>query len=131
VLAAQQPHLDDLSTWRSWEAWRAAVLGHYGSQPTWGCPIGALASEVAGSNPELASEIQRHMDDWHNRLRAGVERLRDAGALHEDCDPEALALGILAAVQGGLLLMQTSQSLAALAAALEGALSLLRSRSAH
>jgi AcrR family transcriptional regulator len=130
VLAAQQPHLDDLSTWSSWEAWRSSLLEHYGSQPEWGCPIGALVSEVAGNNPDLAIAIQCHMDDWRERLCAGVERMRDTGALREDCDPQALALGIFAAVQGGLLLAQTMQSLAPLSAALEGALSLLRSQAA-
>jgi AcrR family transcriptional regulator len=130
VLAAQQPHLDDLSTWSSWEAWRASLLELYGSQPSWGCPIGALVSELIGNNPDLATEIQRHMDDWRERLRSGVERLRDTGALREDCDPQTLALGIFAAVQGGLLLVQTMQSVAPLSAALDGALSLLRSQAA-
>jgi hypothetical protein len=79
---------------------------------------------------DLAAEIQRHMDDWRERLRAGVERLRDTGALREDCDPQILALGIFAAVQGGLLLRQTMQSPVPLAAALDGALSLLRFQAA-
>ena len=85
-------------------------------------------SERAGNNPDLAAEVQRHMDDRRERLRAGVERLRDTGALREDCDPQILALGILAAVKGGLLLRQTMQSLTPLSAALDGALSLLRSQ---
>jgi hypothetical protein len=42
-----------------------------------------------------------------------------------------LALGIFAAVQGGLLLRQTMQSLAPLSAALDGALSLLRAQAAN
>src|SRR3954447_16849690 len=45
VLQAQRPYLDTLDTWEAWEGWRDAVIAHYGSQPHWGCPIGALASE--------------------------------------------------------------------------------------
>src|SRR5215813_3442433 len=45
VLAAQQPFLDALDTWEAWAGWRDSVVAHYGSQPQWGCPIGALTSE--------------------------------------------------------------------------------------
>src|SRR5689334_2807054 len=57
VLQAQRPFLDTLDTWEAWEGWRDAVIAHYGSQPHWGCPIGTLASELLGSDPERAAEV--------------------------------------------------------------------------
>jgi len=66
VLDAQRPFLDELDTWESWEGWRDAILAHYGSQPHWGCPIGALTSELARSDPDHASDAIAHMQRWRD-----------------------------------------------------------------
>jgi AcrR family transcriptional regulator len=126
VLDAQRPYLDSLDSWDAWEGWRRAVLTHYGSQTHWGCPISALAREVIGDDPERAGELAAYMDRWRAYFQAGLERMRSAGILRPDADPEKLALSTFAALQGGLLLTQTMQSLEPLDAALEGALTTLR-----
>ncbi|GAA3419499.1 TetR/AcrR family transcriptional regulator [Streptosporangium vulgare] len=130
VLQAQRPFLDTLDTWEAWEGWRDAVIAHYGSQPHWGCPIGAMASELAGSDPERAAEVAGHMDRWCGYLRAGLTRMRATGLLRADADPEELALAIFAALQGGLLLTQTTRSITPLRAALDAALTALRASAA-
>jgi AcrR family transcriptional regulator len=131
VLEAQRPWLDSLDTWDSWNGWRDAVLAHYASQVHWGCPIGALASELAGADPQRAAGVQAHMDAWLGYLRAGVERMRAAGTLRADTDAEQVALSIFAALQGGLMLTQTMRSLEPLEAALDGALSALHTHANH
>lgn len=125
VRQAQQPYINKLDTWDDWHGWRDAIIAHYMSQPRWGCPIGALASEVSGTDPALAAELVTHMDRWREYLRAGLERMREAGLLRADTDPELLALSVFASLQGGLLLMQTMQSIQPLTAALDGALAAL------
>jgi AcrR family transcriptional regulator len=125
VLAAQRPFLEALDTWEAWEGWRRAVLDHYGSQAHWGCPIGSLVSEMMGQEPALASEVAAHMDRWLAYLQAGLVRMRAAGLLRADVDPRLLAISIFAALQGGLLLTQMTQSLEALEAALDGGLAAL------
>jgi AcrR family transcriptional regulator len=126
VLDAQRPFLDSLDTWEAWEGWRDAVVAHYGSQPHWGCPIGALVSEVISSDPALAEEVTVHMDGWRAYLEAGLTRMRAAGRIGADADPRALALSTFAALHGGLLLTQMMQSTEPLEAALDGALAALR-----
>jgi AcrR family transcriptional regulator len=126
VLDAQRPALDTLDTFGAWQAWRDAILAHYGGQHGWGCPIGSLASEAAGTDPELAAQINTYMVAWRRHLQDGLERMRDSGALRDGADPQRLAAAILAAVQGGLLLTQTEQALWPLEAALDGALGQLR-----
>lgn len=126
VIDAQHPAIDDLSTWDSWVAWRAAVLDHYDRQHGWGCPIGSLSSEAAGTDPELAAQITGYMTDWQLALQRGVERLQAAGAIRAEADPRRLAAATLASVQGGLLLTQTEQALWPLEAALDAALDALR-----
>jgi TetR/AcrR family transcriptional repressor of nem operon len=56
--------------------------------------------------------------------------MRSAGTLRPDTDPEKLALSTFAALQGGLLLTQTMQSIAPLEAALDGALTNLHAAGA-
>jgi AcrR family transcriptional regulator len=125
VLAAQEPYLSQLATWDDWRGWRDAVIDHYGSQPHWGCPIGALANELIGTDTERAAEVTAHMEHWRGLLEAGVTRLRDAGDL-PDADPRALSLAVFASLQGGLLLTATAESIEPLEAALDGALAMLR-----
>jgi len=127
VLDAQRPFLDALDTWEAWEAWRDAVVAYYSSQPSWGCPIGAMTSELIASDPLLAVEVTEHMDRWRGYLQAGLTRMLAAGQLRADTDPETLALAIFACLQGGLLLAQSMQSAKPLAAALDAALTALRS----
>jgi AcrR family transcriptional regulator len=130
VLDAQRPYLDTLDSFEAWQGWRDAVLAHYGSQPHWGCPIGALATELVGSDPARAAELAAAMDRWRGYLRDGVARMRAAGLLRADTDVERTALSIFAALQGGLLLTQTMRSLEPLEAALDGALEILRAAAA-
>jgi AcrR family transcriptional regulator len=125
VLAAQEPYLSRLATWDDWREWRDAVVAHYGSQPHWGCPIGALASELICTDPERAAEVTAQMEHWRGLLEAGVTRLRDAGDLSPDADPRALSLAVFASLQGGLLLTATAESIEPLEAALDGALAML------
>ena len=126
VLAAQEPYLSRLATWDDWRGWRDAVIDHYGSQPHWGCPIGALASELTGTDPERAAEVAAHMERWRGHLEVGVTRLRDAGELSPDADSRALSLAVFASLQGGLLLIASAESIEPLEAALDGALAMLR-----
>jgi AcrR family transcriptional regulator len=127
VLNAQRPYLDALDTWEAWDAWRNAVVNYYNSQPSWGCPIGAMTSELIGSDPILAVEVAEHMDRWRGYLQAGLTRMLAAGRLRADSDPETLALATFASLQGGLLLAQSMQSAKPLEAALDAALTALRS----
>jgi AcrR family transcriptional regulator len=126
VLEAQRPAIDTLDTWEAWTQWCDGLLAHYGAKHGWGCPIGSLASEAAGSDPELAAQITDYLTTWRDRLQNGLERMAADGALAPGADPRRLAAGLLAAVQGGLLITQAEQALWPLEAALDGALGQLR-----
>jgi AcrR family transcriptional regulator len=126
VLDAQRPYLDELDTWEAWERWREAVLTHYGSQPHWGCPIGALTTELLGAEPDRAAELTGHMDRWRRYLEDGLRRMQAAGRLRADADPHELALATFASLHGGLALTQMMESIEPLDAALSAALVALR-----
>src|SRR5260221_10643572 len=127
VLQAQRPFLDHLDTWEAWDGWRDAVVRHYGSQPHWGCPIGSLVNEVLAEDPRLGQAVAAHLEEWRGHLEAGLARMCASGLLPADAtSPRSLSTAILAALQGGLLLAQTSRSIEPLEAALDLALTGLR-----
>lgn len=126
VLQAQRPFLDQLDTWDAWDGWRDAVVRHYGSQPHWGCPIGSLVNEVLAEDPRLGQAVAAHLEEWRGYLEAGLARMRASGVLPDDASPRSLSTAIFAALQGGLLLTQTSRSVEPLEIALDTALTALR-----
>lgn len=126
VLDAQRPYLDELDTWESWERWRDAVLAYYGSQPHWGCPIGALTAELVRAEPARAAEVTVHMERWRGYLEAGLTRMKTAGRLAPSTETKTLALSIFAALHGGLALSAMMESIEPLQAALDGAVVTLR-----
>jgi hypothetical protein len=90
-----------------------------------------LVSEVIANDPVLAADVAVHMERWRAYLEAGLTRMRAAGLIRAEADPQTLALSTFAALHGGLLLTQMMQSVAPLEAALDGALAALRSAAAE
>jgi AcrR family transcriptional regulator len=126
VLDAQRPYLDALDTWEAWQGWRDSVVAHYGSQPHWGCPIGTLAGDLMGNDPQRGAEVAAHLEHWRGYLERGLSRMKSSGLLLPSADPRRLSLSTFAALQGGLLLTQTARSIEPLEAALDGALIAMR-----
>ncbi|GAA3891583.1 TetR/AcrR family transcriptional regulator [Leifsonia kafniensis] len=122
LVAAQEPFIRDLSTWESWDAWRAALVDYYLGLGRWACPIGSLATQAATTDPELEIQIGAAMEMWRNWLASGVERMQAAGRVEASVDPQRIAIVMLAAIQGGLVLSQPLRSAWPLEAALEAAL---------
>lgn len=121
VLEAQQPFLGDLSTWEAWQRWRQAVIDHYadlGSK----CPLGSLTTELGKSSPQARAVVTGLYAEWEAALVRGV------AAMTSD-DAEGVrrrAQSILAAVQGGVLMLQASGNTDYLDAAVTAAISPLR-----
>jgi hypothetical protein len=59
---------------------------------------------------------------WESLLATGITRARDNGDLSPDADPDRLATGLMAALQGGLLLARTTRDVGQLETALDMAL---------
>ena len=95
-----------------------------------GCPLGRLASELADSDPAARAALTVGFARWQDRLAVGLESMRTHGALAPEVDPQALALGLLAAVQGGLLLAQATGTATPLRLALDLALDSVEAKAA-
>ncbi|MFE1646185.1 TetR/AcrR family transcriptional regulator [Microbacterium sp. P01] len=119
---AQEPEIDDLGSWASWERWRSRLVDYYIGRGRWACPIGSLATQAALTDPDLERAIAASMQAWREALAAGVRRMQEAGTVDKTADPDRIATVILAAIQGGLILSQPERSAWPLEAALDSAL---------
>jgi AcrR family transcriptional regulator len=122
LLEAQEPFIHDLSTWESWNAWRAALVDYYLGLGRWACPIGSLATQAAMTDPDLEAFFNASMAQWRDTLAAGVAKMQAGGRIDDAVDPQRIAVVILAAIQGGLVLSQPMRSAWPLEAALDSAL---------
>ncbi|MFI6460534.1 TetR/AcrR family transcriptional regulator [Streptomyces sp. NPDC050528] len=121
VLEAQRPHLDELTTWEAWQAWRKAVLRHYGELGR-RCPLGSLTSELGKSSADARTVVSDLFATWEAAL------LRGTGAMLADRRAAVgCARSVLAAVQGGVVLLQMTDRIEYLEAALTAAIEPMRS----
>lgn len=120
VLDGQQPLLGQLDSFEALAAWRDLLVdGQRQRHSSGGCVIGSLASELAESDDHARQSLADSFARWQAHIRDGLTRMRDSGQLRPDADPDRLALALLAAVQGGLLLDQTRRDTAPLETALD------------
>lgn len=123
VLSEQGRFLENMQTMRGLERWRdSVVVSVRGPRGAHGCPIGSLASELADRSETARVKLDQAFTVWEQWLRVGLERMQEAGELRQDANIDALAVGLMAAVQGGYLLSQTRRDGRAMAMALDMAL---------
>jgi TetR/AcrR family transcriptional regulator, transcriptional repressor for nem operon len=91
-----------------------------------GCPIGTLATEIAGRNEEARLKAAAGFDAWERLLADALERMRERGELHPNAAPAVLATGLLASIEGGMVLSQTRQDVASLRIAVDAGLAQVR-----
>ena len=91
-----------------------------------GCPIGTLSAEVAGRNEEARLQAAAGFDAWEQLLADALERMRQRGELRADAQPAVLATGLLASIEGGMVLSQARRDAASLRIAVEAGLARVR-----
>ncbi len=91
-----------------------------------GCPIGTLAAEVAGRNEDARLQAAAGFDAWERLLADALERMRERGELRADAPAAVLATGLLAGIEGGMVLGQARKDMASLRIAVEAGLARVR-----
>jgi len=127
VLAGQEELLDGLDSFAALETWRDTIVAIAARQSgRGGCPIGSLASELADLDEQARIALAGAFDRWEGAMRDGLTAMRERGELRQDTDTDRLAISLLIALQGGLLLTQTRRDSAPLQAGLDGAIDYVR-----
>jgi TetR/AcrR family transcriptional repressor of nem operon len=127
VIAGNQRHAD-LSSGEGLQAWRDMVIAQARSeQGQGGCPLGSLAGQLAETDPHARALLAGGFGQWQAAISDGLRRLHQAGQLPDGTDPDALAVTLLATLQGGLLLAQVQRDSRPLETAVDTLLQLARS----
>jgi TetR/AcrR family transcriptional regulator, transcriptional repressor for nem operon len=128
VLAGLTEALGSVSSLAGLEQALAGFIAGFEQSGMPGCPIGTLAAEVAGRNEDARVQAAAGFDAWERLLAEALERMRRREELRAGADPAALATGLLAAIEGGMVLSQARRDMASLPVAVEAGLSQVRAR---
>src|ERR1043165_3397925 len=110
VLDAQQPHLGSMDSLPALMAWRDVMFRLGKAAGGKGCPLGSLASELGNESEPARKRLADSFGIWHQRIEMGLAKMRERGNLAASADPHELALPLLSAVEGGLILAKTTHS---------------------
>jgi TetR/AcrR family transcriptional repressor of nem operon len=127
ILAHQTPLLATLDSLDALDAWRDVVVDAARRQNgAGGCPLGSLSSELSDAHPWARDALAAGFGAWSGAIRDGLAAMIGNGTLRPETDADELALALLAAVQGGLLLAQAHRGTHALEAALNALIAHIR-----
>ena len=118
--------LGDVSSLAGLEQALAGFIAGFEQAGLPGCPIGTLAAEVAGRNEAARLQAAAGFDAWERLLADALERMRQRGELRADAQPAVLATGLLASIEGGMVLSQARKDVASLRIAVDTGLARVR-----
>jgi AcrR family transcriptional regulator len=119
----------DLSTTEGIKAWRDMVIAAARSTGgKGGCPLGSLSGQLAETDPGARTLIADGFARWSAAISDGLRALQTAGHLPAGTRPDDLAVTLLAALQGGLLLAQVQRDTRPLETAVDTILALAAAR---
>ena len=123
IVAGQEAELRGIRSWAGLRRWRDHLVAGVGaSGGVGGCPLGSLVAELADRSEPARQSLVTCFAEWEGYLAEGFAHMRAAGLLARRADPAELALTVMTAVQGGLLLAQASRSSRPLELALDMAI---------
>jgi AcrR family transcriptional regulator len=79
VVAGLEQALGDVSSLAGLEQALAGFIAGFGQTGMPGCPIGTLATEVAGRNEDARLQAAAGFDAWERLLADALERMRQRG----------------------------------------------------
>ena len=113
LVAALEPTLEAMSTTDDVHAWCDEVVAfHAASAASIRCPIGSLINQLGEDDEAARRALRTGFTRWERLLKAGLQRVADAGGLTAGSDARTLAAALLAAYQGGVLLASVSGDVA-------------------
>lgn len=80
--------------------------------------LGSLVAQFSERDEVARTEIAKGFDAWIGGLADGLRRIQAAGEIGPRTDPEELATGLMAALQGGYTLAQATRAIAPMETAL-------------
>jgi len=131
-IAQERERLSKVMTFAGLRCWRDALVENNALQEgRYGCTLGSLANEVADQDSIARQKLNDLFAAWQELFEDLLRRFQKAGLIPREADVSQLAIGLLAAVQGGYLLAQTSRDVTPMAAAIDMAIAHLHTLSSE
>jgi AcrR family transcriptional regulator len=128
VELSQLPVLGQLDSFEALDLWAELNIARQRRLACQGgCGLGSLAGELVEQDSEIRADLAEGFERWEALLRDGLRRMRKRGDLSPEANPDELALSILAALQGGMLLTQTKRDVRPVEVALKNVIAHVRS----
>ncbi|RKN22170.1 TetR/AcrR family transcriptional regulator [Micromonospora musae] len=128
VLQRERGGLERLRSFSGLVRWRnALVQANSLNNGKYGCGLGSMAVELSDQDEQARSMLSETFAAWEKLISDGLHRMRDSGALRQEAEPEKLATGLMAALQGGYLLANTAHDVGPMEVALDMALEHIKS----
>lgn len=123
VLAFQEPMLRELDSLAGLARWRDTIVDmNRAHGARLGCPLGSLVGVLADQHESARHALMAGFALWESYVAEALARMSAKGELSSRADPATLATSVMAALQGGLLLAQTTRDTSRLEKALDMAL---------
>jgi TetR/AcrR family transcriptional repressor of nem operon len=127
ILERESAALQRLRSFNGLVRWRDALVQRNAlKKGAYGCALGSIAGEVSDQDEVARVALAETFEKWEELIEAGLRRMQDSGTLTAGADPKKLAIGLMAALQGGYLLAQTAHDVTPMEIALDMALDQVR-----
>ncbi|GAA3047373.1 TetR/AcrR family transcriptional regulator [Pseudonocardia yunnanensis] len=111
VLARQQSLLARVDSVSGLREWADAFVAMNRTRNGVGlCPIGALVGQLADQSSAARTKLEDAFRTWESYLAAALRRMQERGELDAAADITELGTGVMAALQGGLVLAHAGRS---------------------
>ena len=123
VLDFQADCLSEVRSIAGLRQWRDRVVElNRSNRGVGGCPIGSLASELAERSEPARTLLEKSFQLWECHIATALGAMQDLRVLSQRAQPHDLAIALVSALQGGLLLAQTTRTTRPLELALDMAI---------
>lgn len=128
VIERETDRLGRLSSYSGLVRWRNVLIAANALQDgAYGCALGSMANEVSDHDEQARTMLADLFTTWEGLIAAGLRRMQAKGTLKPNADPHELAVGLMAAVQGGYLLANTAHDIRPMEISIDLALGHLKS----
>lgn len=111
IVQANNVHLDRLESFEGLRAWRDTIVAaNQAGGGVGGCPLGSLANELSAQSEETRNLLDRSFRAWSALIETGLSRMKALGRITPCADTKAIAVAVLAAIQGGILLSKSARN---------------------
>ena len=76
-----------------------------------GCPLGNLAAELSDLHEGFRGRLNGVFSTWRERLTQALRAAQEGGDVRADCQPEAVAHFLVAALEGAMLMTKLTKDI--------------------